>query len=74
MWVNRSKKIIAFLVVKIVGKNFKPRAQSPQSGTMSQWRGFVYRLKCVLFSLFSLAFLGLVSSLSEATVQQFWLI
>ena len=66
--------IFAFLVAKIVGKNFKPRSQPPQPGSMSKWRGFLYKLRGVLFSLFALVFLGLASALSEVTVQQSWLI
>ena len=64
----------AFLAAKVVGKNFKPRSQPPQPGSMSKWRGFLYKLRGVLFSLFALVFLGLASALSEAIVQQSWLI
>ncbi len=66
--------IFAFLAAKVVGKNFKPRSQPPQPGSMSKWRGFLYKLRGVLFSLFALVFLGLATALSEATVQQSWLI
>jgi small-conductance mechanosensitive channel len=66
--------VFALLAAKVVGKNFKPRSQPPQPGSMSKWRGFLYKLKGVLFSLFALVFLGLASALSDAIVQQSWLI
>ncbi len=64
----------AFLTAKFVGKYFKAPADPPQPGSMGKWRGFLYRLKGVLFALFTFIFLGVASVLSDATVQQSWLI
>lgn len=66
--------ICAFFVSKFVGKYFKPTSQPPQPGTMSKWRDFFFRLKEVLFPIFAFLFLGIAIALSEATVQQSWLI
>jgi len=64
----------AFLAAKFVGKYFKAPSDPPQPGSMSKWRGFLYRLKGVLFALFAFIFLGVASALSDATVDQSWLI
>jgi len=66
--------VFAFLAAKVIGRNFKPRSQPPQPGSMSKWRGFLYRAKGILFSLFTVIFLGAASVLSDATVQQDWLL
>ena len=66
--------IFAFLTAKFIGRNFKPRSQPPQPGSMSKWRGFLYRAKGILFSLFTVIFLGVASVLSDATVQQDWFV
>lgn len=64
----------AFLAAKFVGKYFKAPSEPPQPGSMSKWRGFLYRLKGVLFALFAFIFLGVAGALSDATVNQSWLI
>jgi small-conductance mechanosensitive channel len=64
----------AFLTAKFVGKSIKAPSDPPQPGSMSKWRGFLYRLKGVLFALFAFIFLGVASALSDATVDQSWLI
>ena len=64
----------AFLVAKFIGKSFKAPSDPPQPGSMSKWRGFLFRLKGVLVSLFSFVFLGAAVALSDATVDQSWLI
>ena len=64
----------AFLAAKFVGKYFKAPSDPPQPGSMSKWRGFLYRLKGVLFALFAFIFLGVAGALSDATVNQSWLI
>ena len=66
--------IFAFLAAKFIGKYFKAPSDPPQPGSMSKWRGFLFRFKGVLFSLFSFIFLGLAVALSDATVNQSWLI
>ena len=66
--------IFAFLAAKFVGKYFKAPSDPPQPGSMGKWRDFLYRLKGVLFALFAFLFLGLASALSDATVNQSWLI
>ncbi|QMU60233.1 MAG: mechanosensitive ion channel [Gammaproteobacteria bacterium] len=66
--------IFAFLAAKVIGRNFKPRSQPPQPGSMSKWRGFLHQAKGILFSLFTVIFLGAASVLSDATVQQDWLL
>ena len=66
--------IFAYLAAKIVGKYFKPTSQPPQPGSMSKWRGFFYQLKGVLFPLFAVVFLGVATALSDAAVQQSWLL
>ncbi|MEJ2115022.1 MAG: mechanosensitive ion channel [Gammaproteobacteria bacterium] len=66
--------IVAFLASKFVGKSIKAPSDPPQSGSMSKWREFLYRLKGVLFSLFAFIFLGIASVLSDAIVDQSWLI
>ncbi|MEM7401990.1 MAG: mechanosensitive ion channel domain-containing protein [Pseudomonadota bacterium] len=64
----------AFVIAKFVGKSFKAPSDPPQPGSMSKWRGFLFRLKGVLFALFSFVFLGVAVALSDATVNQSWLI
>ncbi len=66
--------IFAYLAAKLVGKNFKAPSEPPQPGSMSKWRGFLFRLKGVLFALFSFVFLGVAVALSNAIVDQSWLI
>ena len=66
--------IFAYLASKVVGKYFKPTSVPPQPGSMSKWRGFLYRLKGVLFPLFAMIFLGVATALSDATVHQSWLV
>ncbi|MGH1538372.1 MAG: mechanosensitive ion channel family protein [Gammaproteobacteria bacterium] len=66
--------ILSYLAAKVLGRNFKPRSQPPQPGSMSKWRGFLYRCKGILFSLLTVIFLGVASVLSDATVQQDWLL
>ena len=64
----------AFLAAKFVRKSIKAPSDPPQPGSMSKWRGFLYRLKGVLFALFTFIFLGVASALSNTTVDQSWLI
>ncbi len=66
--------VFAFLVSRFVGKYFKAPSDPPQPGSMSKWRGFLFRLRGVLFALFAFIFLGIAIALSDATVNQSWLI
>lgn len=66
--------IFAYLTSKFIGKYFKAPAEPPQPGSMSKWRGFLYRLKGVLLALFAFISLGIAVALSDATVNQSWLI
>ena len=66
--------VFAFLVSRFVGKYFKAPSDPPQPGSMSKWCGFLFRLRGVLFALFAFIFLGIAIALSDATVNQSWLI
>ena len=66
--------ILASLASRMVGRKLKPVSEPPQPGTMSKWRGFLYKLKGVLFALFALLFLAVAATVSDATVQQSWLV
>ena len=60
----------AFLAAKFVRKSIKAPSDPQQPGSMSKWRGFLFRLKGVLFALFTFIFLGVASALSNTTVDQ----
>ena len=64
---------IAFIAAKAIGRNFHSQSVPPQAGSMSRWRGFLYRAKGILFPLFAVVFLAVASAISEAVLQQNWL-
>ena len=66
--------VFAYLASKLFGGYFKPPSQPPQAGSMSKWREAIYRFKLILFPLFTLVFLGIAVALSDATVEQSWLV
>jgi len=66
--------VLAYFAAKIIGRNFRPTSVPPQPGTMSKWRGFLYRIKGILFPLFTVIFLGVTRVVGDAVIQQSWLI
>ena len=64
----------AFVASKIVGKYLRPPADPVQPGSMGKVREFLFKLKGVLFSLFTVLFLGVGVELADSLVEQSWLI
>lgn len=66
--------VLAFFVARVVGRYFKAPAEPIQTGSMARLREFVFRLKRILFPVFTVGFLGLASSLSGSAGIPSWLI
>ena len=64
---------VALIAAKAIGRNFHSRSEPPQAGSMSKWRGFLYRIRGILFPLFAVVFLSVASAISETMLQQNWL-
>jgi len=65
---------LAFFVAGIGGRYFKPPVDADQPGTMARVRVIIFRLKRILFPLFTVAFLELAGSISVSAGIQSWLI
>ncbi len=66
--------IVALFASKVIGKYLREPSDPVQPGSMGKTREFLYKLKGVLFPLFTVLFLGVSVELADGLVEQSWLV